>query len=100
VSTPCIAILISTSKNPWSFLLLLILSSIKLEIRAEFFLPGSGGRGGRAGGRGRNDPNIVCTYEKNKNLKKRRWSWNWNKVQLCLTLTKLSRVITYHNSTF
>jgi hypothetical protein len=25
-STPCIAILISTSKNPWSFLLLLILS--------------------------------------------------------------------------
>jgi hypothetical protein len=33
------------------------LSSTKLEIRAKQFLPGSKGEGGR------NDPNIVCTYE-------------------------------------
>jgi hypothetical protein len=46
------------------------LSSTKLEIRAEPFLPGSGGWGRRRGwegkgmGRGkggRNDSNIVCT---------------------------------------
>jgi hypothetical protein len=48
------------------------LSSTKLEIRAKQFLPGSEGVGarGRSRGkgrgwreRGRNDPNIVCTYE-------------------------------------
>jgi hypothetical protein len=47
------------------------LSSTKLEIRAKQFLPGSEGvgrRGRREEGRwqeagGRNDPNIVCTYE-------------------------------------
>jgi hypothetical protein len=43
------------------------LSSRKLEIRTKYFLLGSKGvRGKRegAGGRGgRNDPNIVCTYE-------------------------------------
>jgi hypothetical protein len=47
------------------FIIVYTLSSTKLEIRAEQFLPGSEavGRRGRAGGRGRNDPNIVCTYE-------------------------------------
>jgi hypothetical protein len=48
-----------------------ILSSTKLEIRAKQFLPGSkrqeregvGGKGGGRGEGGRNDPNIVCTYE-------------------------------------
>jgi hypothetical protein len=53
------------------------LSSTKLEIRAKYFLLGSEGVGGRGRGRGgvregvggkrgeggRNDPNIVCTYE-------------------------------------
>jgi hypothetical protein len=47
------------------------LSSTKLEIKAKQFLPGSegvrkkGGRGVREGPEegGRNDPNIVCTYE-------------------------------------
>jgi hypothetical protein len=41
------------------------ISSTKLEIRAEQFLPGSRGEGkekGR-GAVGRNDPNNVCTYE-------------------------------------
>jgi hypothetical protein len=42
------------------------LSSTKLEIRAKLFLPGIEGvgrlrEGVEAGGR--NDPNIVCTYE-------------------------------------
>jgi hypothetical protein len=37
------------------------LSSTKLEIKAKQFLPGS--EGVRKGGVGRNDPNIVCTYE-------------------------------------
>jgi hypothetical protein len=43
----------------------LTLSSTKLEIRAEQFLPGSKERWGRdGGGRGEgNDPNNVCTYE-------------------------------------
>jgi hypothetical protein len=55
------------------FVLLIIvytLSSTKLEIGAEQFLPGSRGcgekGGGEGGGRGigkRNGPNIVCTYE-------------------------------------
>jgi hypothetical protein len=48
------------------------LSSTKLEIRAKYFLPGSEGVGGEREGwgkgreqgeGGRNDPNIVCTYE-------------------------------------
>jgi hypothetical protein len=42
------------------------LSSTKLEIRAKLFLPGIKGVGGEREGardRGRNDPNIVCTYE-------------------------------------
>jgi hypothetical protein len=48
------------------------LSSTNLKIRAKQFLPGSEGVEGEkeevgeregAGGRGRNDPNIVCTYE-------------------------------------
>jgi hypothetical protein len=48
------------------------LSSTKLEIRAKQFLPGSEGVGGEKEGvgkgkwqreEGRNDPNIVCTYE-------------------------------------
>jgi hypothetical protein len=46
------------------------LSSTKLEIRAKQFLPGSKGVRGRGrrwrkreGVVGRNDPNIVCTYE-------------------------------------
>jgi hypothetical protein len=37
---------LSTSKNPWSFLLLLILSLTKLKIRAKWFLPGSKRVGG------------------------------------------------------
>jgi hypothetical protein len=57
------------------FVLLIIvytLSSTKLEIRAEQFLPrseGGGGQGGAGGkrewvwGRGGYDPNIICTYE-------------------------------------
>jgi hypothetical protein len=36
-----------------------VVSSTKLEIRAEQVLPGSGGRGTRR----RNDPNNVCTCE-------------------------------------
>jgi hypothetical protein len=36
------------------------LSSTKLEIRAKQFLLG---RGEKKEGGGRNDPNIVCTYE-------------------------------------
>jgi hypothetical protein len=41
-----------------------IFSSIKLEKRAEQFLPGSKGvRGGWVGEGGRNDPNNVSTYE-------------------------------------
>jgi hypothetical protein len=41
------------------------LSSTKLEIRAKQYLLGSEGVGqkGWAGGRGSNDPIIVCTYE-------------------------------------
>jgi hypothetical protein len=49
------------------------LSSTKLEIRAKCFLPGSKGVGGKRelawwkgrgwGKGGRNDSNIVCTYE-------------------------------------
>jgi hypothetical protein len=49
------------------------LSSTKLEIRVKEFLPDSEGVGGeregaggireRVGEGGRNDPNIVCTYE-------------------------------------
>jgi hypothetical protein len=46
------------------------LSSTKLEIKAEQFLPGSKGMGGvreglggEGGGWGRNGTNIVCTYE-------------------------------------
>jgi hypothetical protein len=42
------------------------LSSTKLEIRAKQFLPASKGVRGRGRGwgkGGRNDPNIVCTYE-------------------------------------
>jgi hypothetical protein len=48
------------------------LFSTKLEIRAKQFLPGSEGVGGRGRGwgkgswqgeGGKNDPNIVCTYE-------------------------------------
>jgi hypothetical protein len=47
------------------------LSTTKLEIRAKQFLPGIEGVGGRerrwgkrgVGEGGRNDPNIVCTYE-------------------------------------
>jgi hypothetical protein len=37
------------------------LSSTKLDIRAKEFLPGREAVGGGEGGR--NDPNIVCTYE-------------------------------------
>jgi hypothetical protein len=40
-----------------------ILSSTKLEIRAKLYLLGSEGVGGNRGGRGNNDPIIVCTYE-------------------------------------
>jgi hypothetical protein len=44
-----------------------ILSSTKLEIRAKQFLLGNEGIGEEGGGgggqQGRNDPNIVCTYE-------------------------------------
>jgi hypothetical protein len=40
-------------------ILVYTLSSIKLEIRAKQFLPGSKGMGEE----GRNDANIVCTYE-------------------------------------
>jgi hypothetical protein len=48
------------------------LSSTKLEIRAKQFLPrsegvvereGGWGKGRGWGEEGRNDPNIVCTYE-------------------------------------
>jgi uncharacterized membrane protein len=45
------------------------LSSTKSKVRAKLFLPGSEGGGGGKGGSGgkgeggRNDPNIVCTYE-------------------------------------
>jgi hypothetical protein len=41
------------------------LTSTKLEIRAKWFLPGNEGVGDRegVGEGGRNDPNIVCTYE-------------------------------------
>jgi hypothetical protein len=42
------------------------LSSTKLEIRTKQLLPGSEGVGGRGRGQreeGRNDSNIVCTYE-------------------------------------
>jgi hypothetical protein len=48
------------------------LSSRKLKVRAKQFLPGSKGVGGeweeagaKGGGmkEGRNDPNILCTYE-------------------------------------
>jgi hypothetical protein len=50
------------------FVLIIVytLSSTKLEIRAEQFLPGSKGGWGKGWGQGvegRNDPNIVCTYE-------------------------------------
>jgi hypothetical protein len=42
-------------------------SSTKLEIRAKQFLLGGGRWGGQGGGRvgegGRDDPEIVCTYE-------------------------------------
>jgi hypothetical protein len=50
----CIAILISTSKNPWSSLLMFILASPKLEIRAkQFLLRDKGvGRGKGQGWRG------------------------------------------------
>jgi hypothetical protein len=67
-----------------SFVLLIIvytLSSTKLEIRAEYFLPRSEwlvgeGRGwwkgrGQRGGR-RNDLNFVCTYELVKIKKKKK----------------------------
>jgi hypothetical protein len=53
--------LISTSKNALSFLLLQ-----KLEKRAEQVLPGSKGvtgRGRGGGAEGRNGKNNVCTYE-------------------------------------
>jgi hypothetical protein len=43
-----------------------VLSSTKLEKRAEQLLPGSGGRrqeGDRQEAGGRNGPNNVCTYE-------------------------------------
>jgi hypothetical protein len=45
-----------------------VFSSTKLEIRAEQVLPGSEGDwgrkgGGRVWGRGRNNPNNVCTCE-------------------------------------
>jgi hypothetical protein len=52
------------------------LSSTKLEIRAKYILLSSKGVGGKWRGKGvreevgeggRNDPNIVCTYELNKN---------------------------------
>jgi hypothetical protein len=43
----------------------LIFILYKLEIRIKQFLPSSKwvGRRGMGLGRGRNDPNIVCTYE-------------------------------------
>jgi hypothetical protein len=42
-----------------------VFSSTKLEIRAEQVLPGSrvAGEKVKSGGRGRNDPNNVCTCE-------------------------------------
>jgi hypothetical protein len=51
-----------------SFLLLLVFSSTKLEIRAKQIMPGSEGRWEGEGGCvwmcvGRNGPNNVCTYE-------------------------------------
>jgi hypothetical protein len=45
------------------------LSTTKLEIKAKSFLLGIKGLGGErgggvgGGGRGRNDPSLVCTYE-------------------------------------
>jgi hypothetical protein len=35
----------------------------QIRDKGKQFLPGSEGVGGRGGIRGRNDPNIVCTYE-------------------------------------
>jgi hypothetical protein len=45
------------------FIIAYVFSSIKLEKRAEQFLPGSEGVGKKEGTRGRNGPNNVCTYE-------------------------------------
>jgi hypothetical protein len=54
-------------KKCFIFLIIIYtLSSTKLEIRAEQFLPGSEGVGEereKAGVGGRNGPNIVCIYE-------------------------------------
>jgi hypothetical protein len=48
------------------FLIMLVFSSTKLEVRSEQVLPGSKGCGGRGRGqeaRERNGPNNVCTCE-------------------------------------
>jgi hypothetical protein len=41
----------------------MLMSSTKLEIRAEQVLPGMGEERMRGGPGGRNDPNNVCTCE-------------------------------------
>jgi hypothetical protein len=67
---PCIAILISTSKNPCSFLLWLILFYNKIRNKGKIVSAGYwGGEGAEwvvregVGAGGRNDPSLVCTYE-------------------------------------
>jgi hypothetical protein len=68
---PCIAILISTSKNPCSLLLLLILYN-KIRNKGKIVSAGfwRGEREGTewvvregVGAGGRNEPSLVCTYE-------------------------------------
>jgi hypothetical protein len=60
----CIAIIISTSKKHYVFLIIVYAySSTKLEKRAEQVLLGSKGVGRKGRGGDRNDANNVYTYE-------------------------------------
>jgi hypothetical protein len=51
-------------------------------IKAEYNLPGTERKGERLGegAEGRNDPNNVCTYEKNKKIKskKKNYTRKWD----------------------